>query len=154
MTDLFSPITAGPFDLPHRVVMAPMTRNRAEEGNAPHSLNAKYYKQRSDAALIITEATQVCPEGMGYPGTPGIHSDAQIDGWRAVTDAVHETGGRIILQLWHVGRISHPDLQPGGTEPVAPSAIQPAGEAMTQKIYSFDGRTPRKASLANRKGRR
>ena len=98
--------------------MAPMTRNRAEEGNAPHSLNATYYKQRSDAALIITEATQVCPEGMGYPGTPGIHSEVQIDGWRAVTDAVHETGGRIILQLWHVGRISHPDLQPGGTEPL------------------------------------
>jgi N-ethylmaleimide reductase len=111
--------------------MAPMTRNRAGEGNVPHSLNAIYYQQRSDAAFIITEATQVCPEGLGYPGTPGIHSDAQIDGWREVTDAVHETGGRIILQLWHVGRISHPDLQPDGKDPVAPSAIQPAGEAMT-----------------------
>jgi N-ethylmaleimide reductase len=131
MADLFSPLSAGPFDLPHRVVMAPMTRNRAGDGNAPHALNATYYQQRSDAALIVTEATQVCPEGMGYPGTPGIHSDAQIDGWREVTDAVHEAGGRVILQLWHVGRISHPDLQPGGIEPVAPSAIRPAGEAMT-----------------------
>ena len=131
MSDLFSPVTVGPFELPHRVVMAPMTRNRAGEGNAPHALNATYYQQRSDAAFIITEATQVCPEGMGYPGTPGIHSDAQIDGWREVTDAVHEAGGRIILQLWHVGRISHPDLQPNGQDPVAPSAIRPAGEAMT-----------------------
>ena len=131
MADLFTPLKAGPFDLPHRVVMAPMTRNRAGDGNAPHALNATYYQQRSDAALIITEATQICPEGMGYPGTPGIHSDAQIDGWREVTDAVHEAGGRIILQMWHVGRISHPDLQPGGKDPVAPSAIQPAGEAMT-----------------------
>jgi N-ethylmaleimide reductase len=131
MADLFTPLTAGPFELPHRVVMAPMTRNRAGEGNAPHALNATYYQQRSDAALIITEATQMCPEGMGYPGTPGIHSDAQIDGWREVTDAVHEAGGRIILQMWHVGRISHPDLQPDGKDPVAPSALRPAGEAMT-----------------------
>lgn len=131
MTDLFAPLTAGPFELPHRVVMAPMTRNRAGEGNAPSALNATYYQQRSDAAFIITEATQICPEGMGYPGTPGIHSDAQIDGWREVTDAVHEAGGRIILQMWHVGRISHPDLQPDGIDPVAPSAIRPAGEAMT-----------------------
>jgi N-ethylmaleimide reductase len=131
MADLFAPLTAGPFELPHRVVMAPMTRNRAGEGNAPHALNATYYQQRSDAALIITEATQMCPEGIGYPGTPGIYSNAQIDGWREVTDAVHEAGGRIILQMWHVGRISHPDLQPDGKDPVAPSALQPAGEAMT-----------------------
>ena len=131
MADLFSTYTAGPFELPHRVVMAPMTRNRAGDGNAPHALNATYYQQRSDAALIVTEATQICPEGMGYPGTPGIHSNAQIDGWREVTDAVHEAGGRIVLQLWHVGRISHPDLQPDGRDPVAPSAIRPAGEAMT-----------------------
>jgi N-ethylmaleimide reductase len=131
MADLFTPLSVGPFDLPHRVVMAPMTRNRAGDGNAPHTLNATYYQQRSDAAFIITEATQICPEGMGYPGTPGIHSNAQIDGWREVTDVVHEAGGRIILQMWHVGRISHPDLQPDGKDPVAPSAIQPAGEAMT-----------------------
>ena len=131
MVDLFTPFTVGPFELPHRVVMAPMTRNRANEGNVPHSLNATYYQQRSDAALIVTEATQVCPEGMGSPGTPGIHSDVQIDGWREVTDAVHEAGGRIILQMWHVGRISHPDFQPGGKDPVAPSAIKPAGDART-----------------------
>lgn len=131
MADLFSPLTAGPFELPHRVAMAPMTRNRAGDGNAPYTLNATYYQQRSDAALIITEATQICPEGMGYPGTPGIHSDAQVDGWAEVTDAVHEAGGRIFLQLWHVGRISHPDLQPDRKLPVAPSAIKPAGEAMT-----------------------
>ncbi len=131
MTDLFTPFATGPFSFAHRVVMAPMTRNRAGPGNVPQELNADYYRQRSDAALIVTEATQVCPEGLGYPGTPGIHSDAQIDGWRAVTDAVHETGGTAFLQLWHVGRISHPDLQPGGALPVAPSAVRPAGEAMT-----------------------
>ena len=131
MADLFSPLIVGPFDLPHRVVMAPMTRNRAGDGNVPDALNATYYQQRSDAAFIITEATQICPEGIGYPSTPGIHSDAQVDGWREVTDAVHEAGGRIILQMWHVGRISHPDLLPGGIDPVAPSAIRPAGEAMT-----------------------
>ena len=108
-----------------------MTRNRAGKGNVPSLMNATYYQQRSDAALIITEATQICPEGVGYPGTPGIHSEAQIDGWRGVTDAVHEAGGRIILQLWHVGRISHPDLQPNGQAPVSPSAIKPSGEAMT-----------------------
>ena len=130
MTDLFTPLTAGPFELPHRVVMAPMTRNRAGDGNAPHALNATYYQQRADAAFIVTEASQICPEGMGYPGTPGIYSDAQIDGWREVTDAVHEAGGRIFLQMWHVGRISHPDLQPDGKDPVAPSAIRPAGDAM------------------------
>ncbi len=131
MADLFSPLEIGPFRLPHRVVMAPMTRNRAGAGNAPTAMNALYYQQRSDAAFMITEATQVCPEGMGYPGTPGIHSDAQIDGWREVTDAVHEAGGLIFLQLWHTGRISHPDLQPGGARPVAPSAVRPDGKAMT-----------------------
>ena len=131
MPDLFSPLTAGPFDFPHRVAMAPMTRNRAGPGNVPGALNALYYRQRSDAALIVTEATQICPEGVGYPGTPGIHSGEQVDGWLEVTDAVHEAGGTIFLQLWHVGRISHPDLQPGGERPVAPSAVRPAGEAMT-----------------------
>lgn len=131
--DLFAPLDAGPFAFPHRVVMAPMTRNRAADGGVPQPLNAEYYRQRADAALIVTEATQISPEGVGYPATPGIHSDAQIDGWLAVTDAVHEAGGRIFLQLWHVGRISHPDLQPDGRLPVAPSAVAPAGEAMTWK---------------------
>lgn len=131
MADLFTPLELGPFALPHRVVMAPMTRSRAGDGNAPTALNAAYYQQRADAALIVTEGAQICPEGMGVPGTPGIYSDAQIDGWCVVTDAVHEAGGQIFLQLWHVGRISHPDLQPGGILPVAPSATRPKGDART-----------------------
>ena len=108
-----------------------MTRNRAGEGNAPTRINAEYYAQRASAGLIITEATQVSPRGVGYPDTPGIHSGAQVEGWRRVTDAVHERGGRIFLQLWHVGRISHPALQPEGERPVAPSAVRPEGEART-----------------------
>ena len=131
MLDLFSEFSVKPFKFSHRVVMAPMTRNRAKKGNVPDALNALYYQQRSDAALIVTEGTQVSEEGQGYPGTPGIHSGLQIDGWREVTDRVHETGGTIFLQLWHVGRISHPELQPLGAVPVAPSPIRPAGDAMT-----------------------
>ncbi|HZC57573.1 MAG TPA: alkene reductase [Xanthobacteraceae bacterium] len=136
-TDLFSPFTLGPLTLPNRVVMAPMTRNRAGRGNVPVALNATYYAQRASAGLIVSEATQVSPQGVGYPGTPGIHSPEQVAGWKLVTDAVHKAGGRIYLQLWHVGRISHPSLQPGGGLPVAPSAIAPAGEAMT-----YDGMKP------------
>jgi N-ethylmaleimide reductase len=129
--DLFSPLRLGALDLPNRVVMAPMTRNRAGPGNVPTALNATYYAQRAGAGLIVTEATQVSPQGVGYPGTPGIHSAEQTAGWKLVTDAVHGAGGRIFLQLWHVGRISHPALQPGGALPVAPSAIAPAGQAWT-----------------------
>jgi N-ethylmaleimide reductase len=129
--DLFSRFRLGPLDLPNRVVMAPMTRNRAGSGNVPTALNATYYAQRAGAGLIISEATQVSPQGVGYPGTPGIHSAEQVAGWKLVTDAVHGAGGRIFLQLWHVGRISHPSLQPGGALPVAPSAIAPAGQAWT-----------------------
>lgn len=129
--DLFSPVQLGPYTLPNRIVMAPMTRNRAGEGNVPTAINAKYYAQRATAGLIVTEGTQVSPQGVGYPATPGIHSPEQIDGWRQVTDAVHSSGGRIFLQLWHVGRISHPSLQPDGALPVAPSAIAPVGDAMT-----------------------
>ncbi len=128
---LFTPVEVGPYRLPNRIVMAPMTRNRAGEGNVPTPLVATYYRQRASAGLIVTEATQVCPEGLGYLGTPGIHSDEQVAGWRRVTDEVHAAGGRIFLQLWHVGRISHPDLQPGGALPVAPSAIAPEGTAHT-----------------------
>src|SRR6202040_1164152 len=127
--DIFSPFRLGPLDLPNRVVMAPMTRNRAGPGNVPGSLNATYYAQRASAGLIVSEATQVSPQGVGYPGTPGIHSAEQIAGWKLVTGAVHAAGGRIFLQLWHVGRISHPALQPDGMLPVAPSAIRPAGQA-------------------------
>lgn len=129
--DLFTPLQMGPLQLPNRVVMAPCTRNRAGPGNVPQDINATYYAQRASAGLIISEATQISAQGIGYPGTPGIHTDEQVAGWCKVTGAVHERGGRIFLQLWHVGRISHPSLQPGGALPVAPSAIKPEGEAMT-----------------------
>lgn len=128
---LFAPFRLGPLTLPNRIVMAPMTRNRAGEGNVPTPLNAEYYRQRASAGLIVTEGSQVSPQGTGYPGTPGIHTDAQVEGWRRVTDAVHQAGGRIFLQLWHVGRISHPSLQPDGALPIAPSAMAPRGEAFT-----------------------
>jgi N-ethylmaleimide reductase len=130
--NLFSPFQLGPYTLPNRIVMAPLTRNRASDGNVPTLLNATYYVQRASAGLLIAEATQVTPSGQGYPATPGIHSLEQVDGWKLVTEAVHASGGRIFLQLWHVGRISHPSLQPGGALPVAPSAIAPAeGTAST-----------------------
>lgn len=130
--NLFSPIQLGAHTLPNRVVMAPLTRNRASDGNVPTELNATYYAQRASAGLLIAEATQVTPYGQGYPATPGIHSPEQVEGWKLVTEAVHAHGGRIFLQLWHVGRISHPSLQPDGVLPVAPSAIAPAdGEAST-----------------------
>ncbi len=125
---LFQPFTLGELHLPNRVIMAPLTRSRAKQpGDIPWELNATYYAQRANAGLIIAEATQVSPQGKGYAFTPGIHSDEQVDGWRKVTSAVHDNGGRIILQLWHVGRISRPELQPNGQQPVAPSAIRPAG---------------------------
>ncbi len=129
--DLFSNYQLGSLQLPNRIVMAPMTRNRAAQGNVPTELMATYYAQRASAGLIVSEATQVSPQGVGYPATPGIHSDEQAAGWKLVTDAVHKAGGRIFLQLWHVGRISHPSLQPNGELPVAPSAIKPAGDAFT-----------------------
>jgi N-ethylmaleimide reductase len=129
--NLLSPYKLGNLELPNRLVMAPLTRNRAGKGNVPGPLNATYYAQRASAGLIIAEATQVSPQGQGYPSTPGIHSAEQVEGWKLVTDAVHQQGGRIFLQLWHVGRISHPDLQPEGALPVAPSAIAPKGEAST-----------------------
>ncbi|MBK9445562.1 MAG: alkene reductase [Betaproteobacteria bacterium] len=130
-TPLFQPLTLGALTLPNRLVMAPLTRNRALDGNVPGPLTVTYYTQRASAGLIITEASPICPEGHGYPRTPGIHSAAQIAGWRAVTDSVHAAGGRIFMQLWHVGRISHPSLQPGGAAPVAPSALKPAGQVWT-----------------------
>ena len=130
---LFQPVRVGPFTLPHRLVMAPLTRSRARQpGNVPTPLNACYYAQRASAALIISEATQVSLQGQGYAWTPGIHSREQVEGWRQVTAAVHEADGLIFLQLWHVGRISHPALQPDGMLPVAPSAIKPAGQAFIE----------------------
>ena len=144
---LLTPARLGPYSLPNRMVMAPMTRCRAGEGHVPTEMAATYYRQRASAGLIVTEATQVSPQGVGYPDTPGIHSDEQVEGWKRVTAAVHEQGGRIFLQLWHVGRISHPSLQPGGSLPVAPSAIAPEGMAKT-----YEGAqpfvTPRALELA------
>lgn len=128
---LFQPLQMGALRLPNRIAMAPLTRNRAGPGNVPQAMNVAYYRQRASAGLIISEATQICPEGLGYPNTPGIHNKAQVAGWKDVTDAVHAAGGRIVMQLWHVGRISHPSLQPDGKLPVAPSAVRPAGKAMT-----------------------
>ncbi|MTH98982.1 alkene reductase [Roseibium sp. RKSG952] len=130
---LFSPIKAGAIDLKNRIVMAPLTRNRARaEDDAPYEIHAEYYAQRASAGLIITEASQISPQGKGYAWTPGIYSDAQVAGWKKVTEAVHARGGKIVIQLWHVGRISHPVLQPGGADPVAPSAI-------SANSKSFDG---------------
>lgn len=130
---LFQPFSVGAIRVPNRIVMAPLTRSRADARTlAPRAMNAEYYAQRASAGLIIAEATQIMPEGQGYAWTPGIYSDEQIAGWRLVTDAVHARGGRIVLQLWHVGRISHPDLQPGGALPVAPSAVKPEGQAFTE----------------------
>lgn len=122
--DLFAPYALGPVELANRIVMAPLTRNRAGPGFVPGDLAVEYYRQRATAGLIIAEATQISQQGQGYQDTPGIYTPAQIEGWRRVTDAVHAKGGRIVLQLWHVGRISHVDLQPGGAAPVAPSAIR------------------------------
>jgi len=121
---LFTPLNLGDLTLPNRIVMAPLTRNRARpDGDVPYALNVEYYAQRASAGLIITEGTQITPEGKGYIQTPGIYSAAQIAGWKAVTDAVHDAGGRIFAQLWHVGRISHVSLLPNGRPPVAPFPI-------------------------------
>ncbi|MFF7055998.1 alkene reductase [Achromobacter spanius] len=126
MTDnaLFQPYQLGPLTLSNRIVMAPLTRNRAEAGFVPSQFAATYYSQRASAGLLIAEATQISRQGQGYQDTPGIYTPAQIEGWRRVTQAVHAKGGKIFLQLWHVGRVSHVDLQENGAAPVAPSAIR------------------------------
>ncbi|MDA8384607.1 MAG: alkene reductase [Betaproteobacteria bacterium] len=126
MSSLFDPLRLGAITLPNRVIMAPLTRCRASAGRVPNPLMAEYYAQRAGAGLILSEATSVTPKGVGYPDTPGIWSDDQIAGWKQVTQAVHAKGGRIFLQLWHVGRVSHPSYL-GGDLPVAPSAIPPEG---------------------------
>lgn len=131
--DLFSPITIGNYSLQNRIFMAPMTRCRSVKDNVPNALMVRYYAQRASAGLIITEATQISTKGIGYTYTPGIHTPEQVEGWRQVTKAVHERGGRIFLQLWHVGRISHPSFH-NGELPVAPSAIKPAGN-----VYTYEG---------------
>lgn len=125
MSTLFDPLQLGELTLPNRIVMAPLTRNRAVDGLKPGPLTIEYYRQRATAGLIIAEATQISPMGQGYQDTPGIHDDAQVAAWRAVTDAVHAAGGRMFLQLWHVGRISHLSLLPGGAAPVSSTARRP-----------------------------
>jgi N-ethylmaleimide reductase len=131
-SDLFQPVRLGPLTLANRIVMAPLTRSRAGKGDVPRRLNAEYYAQRASTGLIVSEATNISQEGKGYAFTPGIYTEEQVAGWRLVTDAVHAKGGRIFCQLWHVGRISHPDLQLWGRLPVAPSAIRPEGQAFTE----------------------
>ena len=136
--DLFTPISLGELTLQNRMIMAPLTRNRAAmPGNAPQAMNVTYYAQRSSAGMIIAEAAQVSPEGIGYPATPGIHSEEQVQGWRAVNDAVHAKGGQMFAQLWYCGRISHPDLLPDSQQPVSASPIKPEGDAVT-----FEGMKP------------
>ena len=132
MTDLFEPVQIGAWTLNNRIVMAPLTRCRVYQDGAPGALQAEYYAQRASAGLIISEATNISPQARGYAYTPGIFTDAQIAGWRQVTEAVHAKGGKIVCQLWHVGRQSHPDLQPDGGLPVAPSAIAPEGDTLTE----------------------
>ena len=138
MSKLFTPVRAGALSLGHRVVMAPLTRMRSDPGDRPSGLMRDYYTQRaSQGGLIVSEATPISRQGYGYAGAPGIYDDAQIAGWRAITDAVHARGGQIVLQLWHVGRQSHPDIQLHGEAPVAPSAIQADGYG-----YSEHGAVP------------
>jgi len=130
MSDLFSPVKLGSIAMSNRLVMAPLTRNRSSMEGVPQDINVTYYEQRATAGLIITEATPISAMGHGYPLLPGIYTDAQVDGWKKVTDAVHAKGGKIVIQLWHVGRISHPTLLNGAT-PVAPSPVKPSGKAFT-----------------------
>jgi 2,4-dienoyl-CoA reductase-like NADH-dependent reductase (Old Yellow Enzyme family) len=146
MTTIFDPIKMGDLELANRIVMAPLTRCRADEGRVPNAMMAEYYVQRASAGLIISEATSVMPMGVGYPDTPGIWSNDQVRGWANITKAVHAAGGKIVLQLWHVGRVSHPTYLNGET-PVAPSAIQPKGHVSLVRPL-FDFVTPRALELA------
>ncbi|WP_233808935.1 alkene reductase [Paraburkholderia sp. HP33-1] len=148
-TSLFTPLEVGRYKLAHRVVMPPLTRMRAGAGNVPNQLAPEYYGQRAtEGGLIIAEATQVTVSGQGYPATPGIHSQQQVDGWRNVTDAVHAKGGIIFLQLWHTGRSSHSSFQPNGELPVAPSAIAITGQtALTPHWKTVPYETPRALEL-------
>jgi len=147
-TKLFEPFKLGPITLPNRLVMAPLTRNRAvPPGMVPSPLAVDYYGQRAAAGLLITEASQVSQQGQGYQDTPGIYSKEQIEGWRKVTDRVHERGGRIFIQIWHVGRISHTSLQAGGGKPVAPSAIRAKGKTFVNGTFT-DISEPRALELS------
>jgi 2,4-dienoyl-CoA reductase-like NADH-dependent reductase (Old Yellow Enzyme family) len=146
MSKLHEPVRIGPWDLPNRIVMAPLTRCRSSEGRVPNAMMAEYYKQRSSAGLILAEATSISPQGVGYPDTPGLWSAEQVEGWTLVTKAVHEAGGRIIAQLWHVGRVSDPHYL-NGEQPVSSSAIAAPGHVSLlrpQKPYD----TPRALQLS------
>ncbi len=135
-TDLFDPVQLGPYKLANRIVMAPLTRSRADDAGVPGELQAAYYSQRASAGLIVTEATNISAQGKGYILTPGIWTKEQVAGWKLTTKAVHDKGGRIFLQLWHVGRVSHPDIQLGGALPVAPSAVR-AEESASLHLRGF-----------------
>jgi N-ethylmaleimide reductase len=151
-TKLFEPFKLGSLNLPNRFVMAPLTRNRAvPPGMVPSPLAVEYYGQRASAGLLITEATQISQQGQGYQDTPGIHSKEQVAGWRKVTDRVHARGGRIFVQLWHVGRISHTTLQPDGGKPVAPSAIRARGKTFVNGTFA-DVSEPRALELSEISG--
>ncbi len=137
MNPLFTPFNIGDIRLPNRILMAPLTRQRTGPDRVPNETMVEYYRQRATAGLIITEATIVSPQGAGYANTPGIYNQDQVRAWQRVTETVHAEGGRIFLQLWHTGRSSHPDFQPGGALPVAPSAI-----AIRDEVYTFTGKKP------------
>ena len=143
---LFEPYKLGPITLPNRAVMAPLTRNRAVAGMVPSPLAVEYYGQRASAGLLITEASQISQQGQGYQDTPGIYSSEQVAGWRKVTDSVHQRGGRIFIQLWHVGRVSHTSLQPNNGAPVAPSAIRAKGKTFVGGTFT-DISEPRALAL-------
>ena len=146
MATLFDPLKLGDITIPNRLVMAPLTRSRASEGRVPNDLMKEYYSQRAGAGLILTEATAVSPMGVGYADTPGIWSDEQVAGWKTITEAVHDKGGRIVLQLWHVGRISAPRFL-NGAAPLAPSAVKPKGHvSLVRPIEEYA--TPRAIELS------
>ena len=145
-SQLLEPYKLGPITLPNRLVMAPLTRNRAVAGMVPSPLAVEYYGQRASAGLLITEASQISQQGQGYQDTPGIYSKDQVAGWRKVTERVHGRGGRIFIQIWHVGRISHTSLQPNGGAPVGPSAIRAKGKTFVGGIFT-DISEPRALAL-------
>ena len=148
MTTLFDPIDLGAIPLKNRIAMAPLTRSRAIEGEVPNPLAVEYYAQRASMGLIVSEATQISRSGQGYPNTPGIFTEAQIAGWKAITDAVHAKGGKMVAQLWHVGRVSVSAYQPDGLPGFAPSAIPPSGgRAMKPDFSLVDFETPRALTI-------
>jgi len=148
MSSLYDPLTMGKLQLKNRVFMAPLTRNRARPDGVPGSMAAVYYSQRASAGLIVTEATQISPMGKGYVNTPGIHADEQVAEWKKIVAAVHQAGGRIFLQLWHVGRISHSSLLPDNVAPLAPSAIRAKSQTVTASGF-VDVSTPRAMTAAD-----